>query len=69
MPELPDVETYKRRLNATAVGKRVVEVNVSVPEILREISPQVLGRRLYGHRLEKTLRQGKYLSSDSDCDK
>jgi formamidopyrimidine-DNA glycosylase len=61
MPELPDLEIERRRLQAGAVGRRVVEVHVPAPEILRDTSPQALGRRLHGRRLEKTRRHGKYL--------
>jgi formamidopyrimidine-DNA glycosylase len=61
MPELPDVEIERRRLQAQAMGRRIVEVHAPAAEILRETTPQALGRRLHGHQLEESHRHGKYL--------
>jgi len=73
MPELPDVEVYRRRLQQDARGRRVTEVHAPVVELLRETSPQGLGRRLHGRSLTDVRRHGKYLfagfSNDNDGDK
>ncbi|MCF7989516.1 MAG: hypothetical protein K9M02_03640 [Thiohalocapsa sp.] len=61
MPELPDVEVYKRRLDAHALGQEVARVEVPEPAILRDSSPQALGRRLHEQRLQATRRHGKFL--------
>jgi formamidopyrimidine-DNA glycosylase len=61
VPELPDVEIERRRLQAHAVGRRVVEVHAPAPEILRDTSPQALGRQLHNQRVEESHRHGKYL--------
>ncbi len=61
MPELPDVETYKRYLDATALHQPIARIRVGAQRLLHGISPQALGRRLDGHSLESTGRHGKYL--------
>lgn len=61
MPELPDVEIYRRHLDRHAIGRAVVEVHAPSPEILRHTSPHALGRQLHGQRLEESGRHGKYL--------
>ena len=61
MPELPDVEGFRRVLAATAAGQRIREVTVPAPDILRNASPQALGRALAGERLGEPRRHGKWL--------
>lgn len=66
MPELPDVEYFKRYLDATALHHRIQRVHVQAPALLRGLSPQALGRRLHHQRLEGTHRHGKYLFATID---
>ncbi len=61
MPELPDVEGFRRLLAATAAGQRIREITVPAPDILRNTSPQALGRALAGERLGDPRRHGKWL--------
>ncbi|HEY9149582.1 MAG TPA: DNA-formamidopyrimidine glycosylase family protein, partial [Gammaproteobacteria bacterium] len=61
MPELPDVEAYKRYLDATALHSAVEQVEVQAPEILEGTTPQGLGRALKGHVFANSRRHGKYL--------
>ncbi|MGE5132002.1 MAG: Fpg/Nei family DNA glycosylase [Gemmatimonadota bacterium] len=61
MPELPDVEGFRRLLAATAAGQRIREITVPAPDILRNTSPQALGRALAGGRLGEPRRHGKWL--------
>lgn len=61
MPELPDVEGLRRLLAATATGQRIGRVAVPAPEILRNTSPQRLGRALSGCLLGEPQRHGKWL--------
>lgn len=61
MPELPDVESYRRYLDANALHHKVVGVEVESPTVLEETSPQGLGRSLRGKHFESTRRHGKYL--------
>jgi formamidopyrimidine-DNA glycosylase len=48
MPELPDVEGFRRLLSETVAGQQVRSVAVPAPDILRNTSPQRLGRVLAG---------------------
>jgi formamidopyrimidine-DNA glycosylase len=61
MPELPDVETFRRYLNSTAVHKKIEKVHVKDERILEETSAQSLGKLLHGRQLEETSRHGKFL--------
>jgi formamidopyrimidine-DNA glycosylase len=65
MPELPDVEGFRRHAAATSLHKQIVQVRVSEARMLEEISPQSLGRKLNGRQFERTLRHGKYLLLDT----
>jgi formamidopyrimidine-DNA glycosylase len=63
MPELPDVERFKRYLDATALHKRIREVGVRDTRILSEVSPRRLAGSLRGRELFETARHGKHLFS------
>ena len=66
MPELPDVETFRRYLEATAFGRRIAAVHVNAPEMLEGISPPALRSRLEHRRFARTRRHGKYLFAGLD---
>ncbi|HKL63450.1 MAG TPA: DNA-formamidopyrimidine glycosylase family protein [Woeseiaceae bacterium] len=61
MPELPDVEVYRRYIDATSLHSPVAGVEVPSPGVLRGTTPQGLGRALRGRPFEETRRHGKYL--------
>jgi formamidopyrimidine-DNA glycosylase len=61
MPELPDVELFKRHLDATCLGRTVRHVSVGDVRILSGVSVNELSRRLDGARLAGSRRHGKYL--------
>ena len=61
MPELPDVEVFRRYVNATALHQQIEDVDVRAPEMLKGVSPLRLRSRMLGHSLETTNRYGKYL--------
>jgi len=61
MPELPDVELFKRHLDTTCLGRTVRQVTVNDARILSGISASELGRRLDGVRLAGSRRHGKHL--------
>lgn len=61
MPELADVEVYRRYLNATALHQRIKHVHVQSASILFETSAQGLGRVLKHKSFHKSDRHGKYL--------
>jgi formamidopyrimidine-DNA glycosylase len=61
MPELPDVEHFRRFLAGRAVGARIERVVTTDPQILRNASPATLDGALRGHRFEEPERHGKWL--------
>src|SRR5690606_30468362 len=61
MPELPEVETVRRQLEAELVGRVIKGVRVLLPRILKNASPAELAERLIGRRLAAVERRGKFL--------
>ena len=61
MPELPEVETFKRFLDSTSLHRRITGVGVRDAYVLRGISARELARRLNGRRFENSIRHGKHL--------
>jgi formamidopyrimidine-DNA glycosylase len=51
MPELPDVEIFRRRLAHGGLNRPIDRVQVTDPSAVEGISRQRLGQRLRGHRL------------------
>lgn len=65
MPELPDVETFKRYLDVTALHQRIGSVEVEA-DILGRVSRRRLSSALQGGALEETHRHGKWLFAHVD---
>jgi len=65
MPELPEVETVRRALEATVTGRAIRSVRLSGLS-LREPIPRGFARRVAGHRVAGARRLGKYLLLDLD---
>lgn len=61
MPELPDVEVYRRYLGATSLHKRIDTVQVRSNKILGNISSSRLRAALVGREFQSTARHGKQL--------
>jgi formamidopyrimidine-DNA glycosylase len=66
VPELPDVEGYKRYFARYASGRRVRAVVVPAPAILRNATPQGLGSALAGRQLGRPTRVGKWMLVRTD---
>ncbi len=66
MPELPEVETFKRYLDSTSLHQRITDVEVLDAYVLKGVSPRQLARRLKGRRLENSYRHGKHLFIRTD---
>lgn len=60
MPELPDVEGFRRFFDRYGTGKLVEQVKAE-PDAVRNTTPQGLGRSLSGRHLQKPDRYGKWL--------
>jgi formamidopyrimidine-DNA glycosylase len=63
MPELPEVETTRRGLEALIVGKSIGALTVREPRLRWPVSPD-LPARLIGQRVAGVRRRGKYLLID-----
>jgi formamidopyrimidine-DNA glycosylase len=61
MPELPEVETFKRYLDSTSLHQRITGVEVRDAYVLKRVFPRELARRLKGRRFENSHRHGKHL--------
>ncbi len=66
MPELPEVEIFKRYLDATSLHQRIDDVDVRNTYILKETSARELARGLKGRRFESSRRHGKHLFVRAD---
>lgn len=66
MPELPDVEGFRRTLAEHATGHRISEVNVLDTGVLRDTAPKALADALAGHRFREPARHGKWLLAYTD---
>jgi formamidopyrimidine-DNA glycosylase len=65
VPELPEVETVRRGLEAAMVGARLAAVKQRRPD-LRFPFPERFAERLVGQRVEALRRRAKYLIADLD---
>lgn len=61
MPELPDVEHFRRYLADHAVGARIERVVTTDHGMLRNVSPTTLDEALRGQRFDEPERHGKWL--------
>ncbi|HZP55944.1 MAG TPA: bifunctional DNA-formamidopyrimidine glycosylase/DNA-(apurinic or apyrimidinic site) lyase [Dehalococcoidia bacterium] len=68
MPELPEVETVRRDLEARAIGRTVVSCAVApdAARLVQLVPPAEFCRQLIGRRIEGLRRRGKYLIVDLD---
>ncbi|HEY7161445.1 MAG TPA: DNA-formamidopyrimidine glycosylase family protein [Acidobacteriota bacterium] len=69
MPELPEVEMFRRYFDRTSLHQKIKEVRLYSPEIIRRISPKKLREELKGHEFVSTARHGKYLFAQLDTAK
>jgi formamidopyrimidine-DNA glycosylase len=67
MPELPEVETARRRLERALRGRRIVDVaTVPDPLVYAGVSPRRFARALRGRRVLGVKRKGKHLWMELD---
>lgn len=66
MPELPEVETTRRKIAPVLLARTVATVQTTAPSYFFLTSPTVLKRRLAGRRFESLARVGKYLLATLD---
>jgi len=61
MPELPEVETIKKELEQAVLGKKITEVCVHHPLVIREPSVEKFKKSLEGATIRAVLRKAKVL--------
>ena len=61
MPELPEVETVRARLEPVLVGRRFDRVEIRDPRVTRPAEPQEVAAELEGEVVQAVERRGKYL--------
>jgi formamidopyrimidine-DNA glycosylase len=65
VPELPDVEGFRRYFARHATGKPIVGVEVLDRDLVRNATPRALGQALKGQRFERAARHGKWLIAET----
>jgi len=66
MPELPDVEVFRRYMNATSLHQKIANVSVKDKSLLGNVKLRSLQTKLKNTRLQSTARHGKYLFAETD---
>jgi formamidopyrimidine-DNA glycosylase len=61
VPELPEVESVRRRLVPVLEGRRLARVEIADARLTRPVDPDVVARALEGERVAALERRGKYL--------
>ncbi len=61
MPELPDVETFRKYVHATSLHKTIKQIKITNTKILKHISKKKLSSQLTGKQFTETKRHGKHL--------
>ena len=61
MPELPEVESVRRRLAPVLEGRVFEHVRIADPRLTRPLDPLEVARELDGERVALVDRRGKYL--------
>jgi formamidopyrimidine-DNA glycosylase len=61
MPELPDLEVFKRYVDSTSLHQKIETIEVKNGKVLGGVSAGGLKRGLEGRKFESTRRHGKHL--------
>jgi formamidopyrimidine-DNA glycosylase len=61
MPELPEVETIRRELEETVLGKKIVSVQINNPKVIKEPAKENFANGLKGSAIKDIIRKGKLL--------
>lgn len=61
MPELPDIEVFKRYLDATSLHQKIESVEARNEKVLGGVSARKLQSAAKGHEFASTRRHGKHL--------
>lgn len=61
MPELPEVETIKRELEQTVLGKKITGVVINNAKVIKLPEPEKFKKEILGRKIKNIIRQGKAL--------
>lgn len=61
MPELPDVEVFRRYVGSTSLHQKIKSVRAEGGRVQQGVSSKRLRSALEGHQFRQALRHGKYL--------
>jgi len=61
VPELPEVETVRRRIAPLVEGTTIASAEIVDPRLTRPVSPSLVADALVGERIAAVERRGKYL--------
>jgi formamidopyrimidine-DNA glycosylase len=61
MPELPELEVFKKYTQSTSLHQEIIDVEIYEPKLLGNINQKALQKKLIGQRFETASRYGKYL--------
>jgi formamidopyrimidine-DNA glycosylase len=64
VPELPETETIARDLDRAIAGIRIIDVRVKRSDVLREVDPRQLRRRVVGTVIDHAWRRAKLIVLD-----
>lgn len=68
MPELPDVEYYRRYFESTSLHQTIAKVTVNSNQILDGVTADIVADQLKGKFFHRCTRYGKYLFSQASVD-
>jgi formamidopyrimidine-DNA glycosylase len=66
VPELPETETIARDLDGAISGRKIEKVSIRKADVLREVTPRTLARRLRGKAILRSWRRAKLVVIDFD---
>lgn len=69
MPELPEAETIKRELKAAVLGKKITEVIIHNPKVIRAPAPRIFAKDIAGAVIKDVFRKGKAIILELSCGK
>jgi formamidopyrimidine-DNA glycosylase len=61
MPELPEVETIKKELEKVVLGKKILEVIINNPKVIKEPQKEEFVKQIKGVIIKNVLRKAKLL--------
>jgi formamidopyrimidine-DNA glycosylase len=64
MPELPEVETIARGVHTEVAGRRIIDVAITRPDVLREVTARALPGRVRGTVIDGARRRAKHIVID-----